>query len=118
MKKLYVITRSDLRPGAQLAQSCHAVAAFALAHPEAHRAWAGGEANIVCLSVAVEDELAALLEQARGRGLPTAPFYEPDLGGELTAIALAGAGAALVASLPLALRYKPSAARSSVELTL
>jgi hypothetical protein len=104
MNRLYVITRSDLRPGAQLAQSCHAVAAFALAHPVAHRAWASGEANIVCLSVAGESDLRRLLELAGARSCPLAAFYEPDFGGELTSLALAGGAARLVSSLPLALK--------------
>lgn len=104
MDRLYVVTRSDLKPGAQLAQSCHAVASFAVAHPEAHRAWATGEANVVCLSAGDELELERLLEQAARAALPSAAFREPDLGGELTAIALAGDAARLVSTLPLALR--------------
>jgi hypothetical protein len=37
--KLYIITRSDLPPGARCAQSCHALRAFVEAHPVVDRSW-------------------------------------------------------------------------------
>lgn len=39
MSKLYVVTRGDLSAGAQCAQSCHALSAFAHFEPEVHRSW-------------------------------------------------------------------------------
>lgn len=104
MEKLYIITRSDLPPGAQLAQSCHAVAAFSLAHPDEHQAWAAGPSNIVCLSAADEGSLSGLLALGRDAGFAVAEFHEPDFGGQLTAIALSGGASRLVSSLPLALK--------------
>ena len=55
--------------------------------------------------VAAEDELALgrVLIDARRAGLRVAPFYEPDLGGALTAVAIEPAGHRLAARLPLAL---------------
>ena len=105
MDKLFVITRSDLNPGAQLAQSAHALSAFACAFPDEHRAWHEGSNNLVALSVPDEAALQRLLQTAVCRLVACAQFREPDFGDELTAVALFGDKAArLVSSLPLALR--------------
>jgi hypothetical protein len=110
MQKLYVIVRSDIAPGAQIAQSCHACGAFALAFPDEHRTWLTGPSNIVCLAAPNEATLADLLALAQSRQIPTASFREPDFGDELTAIAL-GEGAQLIVScLPLALKERKRAA--------
>lgn len=104
MDRLYVVTRSDLAPGAQLAQSCHAVSAFASAFAELHRLWHSEGQNLVVLAISGEAELRALLKRVASEAVPNALFCEPDLDGELTAIAFGGQGARLVSSLPLALR--------------
>lgn len=75
--KIYVLVRSDLAPGLQLAQAVHAATAFALAHPER----ASSTPNVVVL--AVPDE-AALLSFADSAGVV---FREPDVGDEATAFA-------------------------------
>lgn len=108
MKKLYVIVRADLPPGAQLAQSCHVVSAFAVAHPELHRAWHTGGQNLVCLQV--PDRRA--LEYLGNEICPAAyaAFSEPDYGGELTALAMSDDAARWLSSLPLALRAAKAAA--------
>ena len=105
MDRLYVVTRSDLAPGAQLAQSCHAVSAFAAAFPERHREWHERGQNLIVLAVPSERELDNLLESVGTKcGLACAPFYEPDFCDELTAFAAPGEAAKLLSSLPLALR--------------
>lgn len=104
MQKLYVIVRSDLAPGAQLAQSNHAVAEFAVAHHELFRDWAANQRNIVCLNIPNEAALADLLLLAQAKSIPCASFREPDFDGELTAIALGSGADKIVSSLPLALR--------------
>lgn len=104
MEKLFVIVRADLAPGAQLAQSCHAVCAFESAHRELYRAWNEGSNNLVALQVPDERALLVLMERAARDGIQYARFREPDFGGSITAIAVAGSGARLVSSLPLALR--------------
>jgi peptidyl-tRNA hydrolase len=109
MEKLYVVVRRDLEPGAQLAQSCHALSAFAVAHPELHRDWHTGGQNLVVLSVADESELLILFARA-ALLVPAAGFHEPDFGGTLTAIALGADARPLVSSLPLALRACRAAA--------
>ncbi len=100
MKKLYVITRSDLPPGLQIAQSCHALQTFNDQHPDAAKVWEG---NLVVLTTKDAEALAQLATDL-GRQHLLVCFHEPDLGGALTAIAVAGEAAPLLSALPLALR--------------
>ena len=102
MEKLFIVLRSDLEPGAQLAQTGHAVSEFSAQHPELFQRWRDGAKNIVVLAVPDEPELTSLLQRARMAHVSTAGFYEPDLGNSLTAIALAAGAQRLVSSLPLA----------------
>lgn len=105
MDRLYVVTRADLAPGAQLAQSCHAVSAFAVANPEQHREWHKTGQNLVVLAVANETTLCALLASLEDQhGFSCAAFFEPDFSDELTAFAVSGDAGKLLSSLPLALR--------------
>ena len=110
MDKLFVIVRADLSPGAQVAQTAHAVAEFSIAHPDAFRSWAAEQRTIVCLNIQNEATLADLLKLAEAKGVARAGFTEPDFGGELTAIALGPGGDRLVSCLPLALRQQKRAA--------
>lgn len=103
MNKLFTIVRADIPAGTQIAQTGHAVAAFAATHPEAFRGWAEPEQrNIVCLAAPGLAALEALLALLQGREARVAVFRETDLGGELTAIACGEEGAKLLSSLPLA----------------
>lgn len=104
MERLYVVTRQDLPPGAQLAQSCHAVSAFAVAFPEAHRLWHEHGQNLVVLAVSDEPALSRLADHIEARGILGARFYEPDFDDALTAFAVSDAAAKALSSLPLALR--------------
>lgn len=104
MEKLFIVVRADLSAGAQLAQACHTMRAFAFAHPELDRAWFQGPNNLVALQVPGLPALEALIDRAARAGVPHASFREPDFGDELTGVALAASGYRLVSSLPLALR--------------
>jgi peptidyl-tRNA hydrolase len=108
MKQLVVIVRNDLDPGLQLAQSGHAVAAFAYEHPEPFREWHGGERNIVCLQARDEAHLNELIAQLDTSAL-VSKFYEPDLGDALTAFATDSRHKTW-SSLPRALKRFSSAA--------
>ncbi len=111
MNRLYVITRSDLSAGAQIAQTGHAVAAFAAAHPEAFKAWAKPEQrNIVCLAVPSAGALEQVLWRLKSIDARVAEFRETDLSNELTGIACGEEGAKLLSSLPLAGRPARAAA--------
>jgi len=105
MGRLYVVTRADLAPGAQLAQSCHAVSAFAARFPEEHRKWHTAAQNLVVLSVADEKALSDLLDSIEdAHEIECAAFFEPDFDDALTAFAVSGEAGRLLSSLPLALR--------------
>jgi peptidyl-tRNA hydrolase len=106
MKKLFVVVRADLEPGAQLAQSGHAISAFAISYEAEHRAWHQGSNNLVIL--AAKDE-AHLLELARVAQAPFAIFREPDFENTVTAVAFHGDAARQLSSLPLALRSRHAA---------
>lgn len=102
--KLYVIVRSDLPPGAQCAQACHALRAFVAAHPGIDKEWYEESNNLVVLQIPDLDALLALRDRMVESGVPGALFHEPDFNDEATALAVAPAGERLVSSLPLALR--------------
>ena len=104
MERLYIVTRRDLPKGVQLAQTGHAVSAFAVAHPELHARWHKEGNNLICLAAKDEAELKAQLELGAAA---TAHFHEPDLGNQLTAIALTGEVRRRLSSFPKALNEPP-----------
>lgn len=100
MKRLYVVVRSDLPPGLQMAQACHAVRAFSTGRPVLLF-----DENLIALN-ATPAELMGILARVHHEQIPYAPFYEPDLDLQLTAIAISGDGQArrILSTYPLALR--------------
>ncbi len=102
--KLYAVTRDDLPAGLQAAQLGHALVGYVLAQPAQAARWHTRSNNLVCLAVPTLEALSGLVERLAGASVPMLCFHEPDLGGELTAVAVSPAGARLLASLPLALR--------------
>lgn len=107
---LYIATRADLEPGDILAQSVHAGLAFAAEHAPAAR-WAA--AHLVVKAVPDEATLGLLLRDARGEGIRTSCFHEPDMGGALTAIVLEPGSIArrILARYPLALSPRATSPR-------
>lgn len=101
-----MVTRDDLPPGAQAAQSVHAAFEFALVHPTITRAWHDISNHICVLAVQDEGDLHALLTETQSEDLPVVAFHEPDFGDALTAIAIAPSdvSARICSRLPLALR--------------
>lgn len=81
INKLYVLVRGDLQPGVQIAQSCHAVAEFMLNFDT----WKNE--TIVCLKVKDEAELMRWERIFNSNQLKYTPFCEPDMDGQMTAIA-------------------------------
>lgn len=102
MKKLYLITRRDLAPGARASQLCHALRAFVEAHPDVDRSWFEESNTLVLLEVNDEDALMRLAWSATMAGVPWSLFREPDLADMVTAVALGPAGQTLVRRLQLA----------------
>lgn len=81
------MTRQDLPPGLQVAQMVHAAFAFSLDRPEQTLAWHSDSNYIVCLSVEDLYELERW-QTWLSKDFHTVPFYEPDLGNEMTAFAI------------------------------
>jgi hypothetical protein len=97
------VTRRDLPPGSQAVQAAHAALEFAVAYPEIFVEWHRASNTLVMLATPDEASLSWLCADAAASGLRLIPFYEPDLGDALTAVALEPAARRLVAHLPLAL---------------
>lgn len=104
--KLYLVTRRDLEPGYQAVQSCHAIRQFTAEHPARDGEWFTNSNYLALLSVADEVELMRLIIAAKDHGLRWSAFREPDVGGQITAIALEPHHKTieLCKSLPLALK--------------
>lgn len=102
--KLYGIVRSDLGAGLQAAQLGHALIAFVLARPREAAQWHAESNNLVCLAAPDEPALAQLAVALIGAGLPVVCFHEPDLDGQLTAIATGPEAQRFLSNYPLALR--------------
>ena len=100
------MTRRDLPPGLQLAQSCHALRLFAAEHPKVDEEWYRNSRYLACLSAADEDELIDLAHRCVDHGLRFSAYREPDNGNQITAIAVEPGprGRRVTSSFPLALR--------------
>lgn len=107
-ESVYLVVRGDLPAGLQLAQAAHAAIAWAVRRLTGDHGelWGADAANrrLVALSAPDEPSLEAVLAAL---GDAAVGFYEPDLGGQLTAVATS-LGAPL-GSLPLALRQAAAA---------
>jgi peptidyl-tRNA hydrolase len=104
MDKFTIIVRADIDPGLQLAQACHAVAAFSQQHPEIFNPWAREVKNIAVLAIPNLSALLDLYELAARKQLSRAVFIEPDLGDEATAIAIGPGAHKICSHLPKALK--------------
>lgn len=102
MDKLYLVTRTDLPPGVRASQLVHAQRQFAAEHPDEDLRWFRGSNTIVLLEVPTEDHLAQLERRARIAGTSVSVFREPDLGDQLTSLALGPSGKRHVRALPKA----------------
>ncbi len=102
--KVFLVTRRDIEPGYQAVQSCHAMRQFTADHPDIDHEWFKNSNYLALLSVANEIELMRLLTKAADSGFKWSAFREPDIGGEITAIALEPSAKDLVKGLPLALK--------------
>jgi peptidyl-tRNA hydrolase len=110
MDKLFIVVRGDLAPGAQVAQSCHALRLFVAKYPEIDAVWYRDSNNLVCLQVPDESALERLIERVRAAGHPGVGFTEPDFDDALTAAAFGPTAGKLLSSLPCTLRPEKKAA--------
>lgn len=101
-----MVTRSDLPPGVQACQACHAALDFAVAYPSETANWHDASNTLVILAVKDELALGWLCEDAESAGFRVVRFHEPDLGGALTAAAFEPAARRRLSHLPLALSLR------------
>lgn len=85
---LYVVLWDALRPGQFAPQTAHVTSAFAADHAPLLVGWHRNGGSVVVLEASAE-ALPRLREAFSCEGVPTAMFREPDLGGALTAVAIA-----------------------------
>lgn len=76
---MYVLVRNDLSKSQQGVQGGHALAQYALEHPDNFKQW--NNRTIVYLKMSYEDLLTLQPKSAHSQ------FCEPDIGNQLTAIA-------------------------------
>lgn len=101
-----MVTRQDLSPGLQAAQVAHVAFAFAYEHRPIASQWLEESNYLIVLSVPNESALLSLAEKAGTLNIPVTVFREPDIGNEMTAIAVAPSRTteSMLSQLPLALR--------------
>ena len=104
--RLYIVVRTDLYPGLQVAQAVHAAFEFFRDHPEMVKSWLRRSNYLVIVAAPNEDAVLDLITEASRRGIERTAVREPDLNDEVTAVALAPGPAArkLCANLPRAMR--------------
>lgn len=83
-KKLYILIREDLKSVEYKAvQAGHAVAQFLIDHPDDD--W--NNDYLIYVKVKDEERLKIWNMKLKDKGAKTAPFYEPDLNNQMTALA-------------------------------
>lgn len=80
--------RSDLSAGLQIAQAVHAAIQFSLEWPALTVSWNAASNNVVVVGVPDEAALADIAARAVEDGIVRTIFREPDIGNEITAVAL------------------------------
>lgn len=105
-EKLYIVSRKDLTPGQQAVQGKHSLVQFFIMHPEIIQKWHKESNYIVFLQADDEEHLGQLMADAFQMGIYCAPFYEPDMNQDLTAVTFEPIlkSRDLLKSLPLALK--------------
>lgn len=84
---LTTIVREDLKPGYKVAQSVHAVADFAVKFEHEFKQWQMGS-NYLCCLEASEFKMNLIIDKLNSLGIKYLIFREPDIGDQITAIAV------------------------------
>ena len=85
--KLVTIVRSDLSKGQIVVQSCHAVADFAIEHKDEFKSWKLGSNYLCCLQASLP-KIYQYIDKLAFFGIKHTIFREPDIGNEVTALAV------------------------------
>jgi len=86
--KLVVITRSDISDGYKAVQSTHAAINFIFEHPGRAGPWFYNSNYLAQLEAKDESHLERLIEKCIKLELIHTVFREPDIGNQITAIAI------------------------------
>jgi hypothetical protein len=89
-----------------IAQTSHALSEFENRYTDLYKRWYNESNYIVCLEISNEEQLIKLMHEADLQGIHQAPFYEPDLDNQLTAVTFEPglSSKRLLRRLPLALK--------------
>ncbi len=85
-QKMYVLVRKDLDTSYQAVQGGHALAEFLIKNPDTQTEWSNG--TLIYLGVKNEEELERWIYKINKKNINYAKFREPDIGDQITSIAL------------------------------
>lgn len=107
IQKLVIVTRGDLTDGYKAVQSTHAAINFIFEHPSRADPWYQSN-YLVQLEVKNEKQLKLLIQNCERNNLTHTIFREPDIGNEITAIAIEPSPVTqkLVKKIPLLFKNK------------
>lgn len=100
--KLYIVVRTDMPFGDQLAQAVHAALRFAQLQAGIYVEWSAVSNTVAILAAADIVELRAVRDRCIDHSFRCVEFYEPDMGYAMTALAIEPAGTKAVRGLSLA----------------
>ena len=83
-----MVTRRDISPGYQAVQAGHAAIQFQMEHPDIAKSWYNESNYLAFLSVEDENDLHILSQKCINKGINISVFREPDIGNQITAIAI------------------------------
>jgi len=106
--KLVTVTRQDITPGYQVAQTKHAALEFAYHHNEVFRQWKSESNSVITLAAKDEQSLLDLYTRLEKLTPHLISFREPDIDDQMTALCVYGTPEIrkMLSSYPLALREK------------
>ncbi len=106
--KLVTVTRTDLTSGYKAVQSTHAAINFIFEHFGRASPWFKNSNTLVQLEAKDEQYLRKLIRECEKKNVCHTVFREPDIGNQITALALEPGPTTrkLVAHLPLLLKDK------------
>lgn len=82
-----IIVDKDLQPGYKVAQSSHAIANFAIEHRDEFEKWQF-KSNYLCCLEASKEDINKILTKLDLLKIKYSKFFEPDIGNQLTSIAV------------------------------
>lgn len=105
INKLSVVTRKDITPGYQTAQSIHSALLFSQKFPQIYKEWSK-DPYLAVLSVNDEKELLELISKLEKSNIKFSVFREPDIDDEITSICIEPSDKSrrITSSLPLLLK--------------